>query len=63
MNVGPIQTYMIENEPEADYYLTSLFDKSEYRSMDVVHVRAAEHIKDERLKNYFINKARELLRS
>jgi hypothetical protein len=63
MSVGPIQSFMIENETYADDYLTALFEKPEYRSMDVVRIRAAEHIKDQRLRNYFINKATELLRS
>jgi hypothetical protein len=61
MSVGPIQSFMIENETYADDYLTALFEKPEYRSMDEVRQRAAECIKDERLKNYFINKAKEYL--
>jgi hypothetical protein len=61
MIVEPVRTYVIESEADADYYLTSLLEKPEYRSMDVVRIRAAEHIKDQRLKNYFINKARDIL--
>ena len=57
MNVGPIQSYMIESESEADDYLTALFEKPEYRSMDEAHMRAAKYIKDKHLKNYFITKA------
>ena len=59
MIVGPIQSYMIENETDADEYLTDLLKKPEYRSMDVVQTRAAKYIKDARVKNYFINKANE----
>jgi hypothetical protein len=29
MNVGPVQTFVIENESEADEYLTDLFAKPE----------------------------------
>ena len=57
MNVGPIQSYMIENEAEADDYLTALFEKPEYRSLGGVQMTAAKYIKDARLKNYFITKA------
>jgi hypothetical protein len=52
---------MIENETYADDYLTDLLKNPEYRSMDVVRARAAEYIKDPRVKNYFIDKAKELL--
>jgi len=58
MIVGPIQSYMIENETDADEYLTDLLEKPEYRSMGEVHMRVAKYIKDEPLKNYFINKAK-----
>ena len=59
MIVGPIGPYIIESEAEADDYLTALLEKSEYRSMDEVHMRAAKYIKDAHLKDYFINKAKE----
>jgi hypothetical protein len=58
MNVGPIQSYMIENESDADEYLTALLEKPEYRSMDEVRMRAAKYINDGYVKNYFINKAK-----
>jgi hypothetical protein len=61
MNVEAVRSYVIESEADADYYLTSLFEKPEYRSMDEAHIRAAHYIKDEHLKNYFINKAKALL--
>ncbi len=61
MIVGPIGPYVIESESEADDYLTALFEKPEYRSLDEVETRAAKYIKDERLKNYFINKAKALI--
>ena len=59
MIVGPIGPYVIESESEADEYLKALLEKPEYRSMNEVHMRAANYIKDEHLKNYFINKAKE----
>jgi hypothetical protein len=61
MIVGPIGPYVIESEFEADEYLTALLEKPEYRSMDEVHKRAAEYIKDEHLKNYFVNQAMDIL--
>jgi hypothetical protein len=61
MSVGPIRSYVIESESEADDYLRDLFEKPEYRSMDEVQMRAAKYIKDQRLKNYFINKAKAYL--
>jgi hypothetical protein len=57
MNVGPIQSFMIESESEADDFLTALFEKPEFRSMGEVQMSAAKYIKDARLKNYFITKA------
>jgi hypothetical protein len=63
MNVGPVQSYMIESEAEADNYLTALFEKPEYRSMDEVLARAAKYIKDPFVKDHFINKAKEYLKS
>ncbi len=61
MIVGPIQSFMIKNETYANDYLTDLFKTPKFRSMDVVYKRAADHIKDEHLKSYFINKAKAYL--
>jgi transcriptional regulator with XRE-family HTH domain len=58
-----VETFKIESEAEADDYLKDLLEKDEYRSMNVVEVRAQELIKDEHLKNYFINKAKEILKA
>jgi hypothetical protein len=58
MTVGPVEPFVIENESEADAYLKDLLAKHEYRSMDEVERRANKLIKDARLKNYFINKAK-----
>ncbi len=63
MSVSPIRSFTIENEIYADEYLTDLLKNPEDRSMDVVCVRADEYCKDERVKNYFINKAKEMLRA
>jgi hypothetical protein len=61
MTVGPIGPFVIENESEADTYLSDLLAKPEYRSIDEVHIRATKYIKDDHLRNYFINKAKEYL--
>jgi hypothetical protein len=56
-----VEPFMIENESEADSYVQALLAKPEYRSMDEVRVRAQKYIKDARLKEYFIDKARGIL--
>jgi hypothetical protein len=61
MTVGPIGQFTIDNEVEADDYLKALLEKPEYRSMDEARVRAEKYIKDDHLKNHFINRAKELL--
>jgi hypothetical protein len=58
-----VKSFMIENEFEADDYLRDLLAKHEYRSMNEVNMRAQKYIKDEHLKNYFINKARGILKN
>ncbi len=63
MSLGPIQSYVIENKVDADYYLNDLLKQPQYRSMDEVNLRAQKYIKDTQVKNYFINKATEILRS
>lgn len=62
MTVGPIETYKIETKTEADEYLKFLFEKQEYRSMDEVLMRARNHIIDEDIKTYFIQKAKIFLK-
>ena len=57
-----VQSFVIDNEYEADEYLTALLEKPEYRSMDEVIVRAQKYVKDDCLRIYFINKAKEILR-
>jgi hypothetical protein len=56
-----IMKYMIENEKEADAYLEELLDKKEYRSISEITCRAQDLIKDEALRNYFINKGKDML--
>jgi hypothetical protein len=62
MPIGPIGEFKIESESEADYYLRNLLAQHKYRSMDEVHSRARE-IKDPRIKLYFINKGKEMLKA
>lgn len=61
MGVGPIQSFKIESEDEADEYLTDLLKTPAYRSIGEVEARAAKYIKDPQLKNYFITKAQAIL--
>jgi hypothetical protein len=64
MALRPVGPFVIDNEIDADEYLTALFEKPDYRSTDEVHMRAEKYIKnDDHLKNYFINKTKELLNS
>ncbi len=58
-----VEPFMIENESDADEYVRALLEKHEYRSMNEVNMRAQKYIKDEHLKNYFINKAKEILKT
>jgi hypothetical protein len=61
MTVGPIETFTIENEIYADDYLTDLLTRPEYRSMDEVRRRAQKYIENDRLRDYFVNIAQEML--
>jgi hypothetical protein len=63
MPVGPIEPFAIENEQEADAYLSDLLANPDYRSMDEVRSRAQKFIKNVSLRTYFMNKGQELLKS
>jgi hypothetical protein len=63
VEIMTIEPFKIENESEADYYLSDLLAKPEYRSMNEVNMRAQKYITDAHLKNYFINKAKGILRT
>jgi hypothetical protein len=63
ISLSAIEAFKIENESEADEYLRALLAKKEYRSMDEVNLRALRYIKDKHLKTYFINRAKEILRT
>jgi hypothetical protein len=58
-----VEPFKIESESEADDYLRALLEKYEYRSMNEVTMRAHKYIEDEHLENYFINKAKEILKT
>jgi precorrin-6B methylase 2 len=58
-----VESFIIDSESAADEYLRNLLEKHKYRSMNVVTMRAQKYIKDEHLKNYFINKAKEILKT
>jgi hypothetical protein len=63
MPVGPVQSYVVEHETEADAYLRELFKTNENRSKDVVLVHAQRVTKDDRYRTYFVDKAAELLKA
>jgi hypothetical protein len=63
MSIGPVQSYVVEHETEADAYLRELFKTRENRSMDVVRAHAQRVTKDDRYRTYFVDKAAELLKA
>jgi hypothetical protein len=63
MSIGPVQSYVVEHESEADAYLRELFNTRENRSMDVVRIHAQRVTKDDRYRTYFVDKAAELLKA
>jgi hypothetical protein len=58
MNVSAVGPFTIEDQSAADEYLEALFENPEYRSMHEVRLRAAEYIRDKRVRDYFIEKAK-----
>lgn len=58
-----VEPFIIESESEADSYLKDLLEKNEYRSIDEIKMRAQKYIKDPNIKNYFINKGKEILKT
>lgn len=58
-----IESFSIDNESDADDYLKDLLANPEYQSIGEVNIRAQKYIKDENIKTYFINKAKEILRT
>ena len=63
MAAGPIEKLTLDNEQEADDYLRDLLMQPELRSIEEVEKRAKALIKDDRLRNRFIIKARATLAS
>ena len=58
-----ISPYKIESETEADSYLQDLLERSEYQSISEVEHRSIKLIDDEKLRKYFIEKAKSILNS
>jgi hypothetical protein len=58
-----VEPFKIENETEADEYLKDLLATPQYRSMNEVQIRAQNHITDAQLNKYFIDKAKDILKS
>ncbi len=55
------QSFKIENETDADFFLKDLLAKDENRSVSYIIVRAHNLIPDEVLRMYFINKGKQML--
>jgi hypothetical protein len=63
MAIGATNPFVIETEAEADEFLSELFQRSEYRSLDEAVKRAQRFVSDDRLKAYLIERARQLLKN
>jgi hypothetical protein len=62
MPIDPVAENTIEDENDADFELDELFKESSNRSMAAVVAHAQQLIfVDERIKEYFFNKAKEVL--
>ena len=57
MAIGPVESFKIESEAEADAYLKDLLAKPEHRSLTEVRVRMKSLIRDKRLQDYFVERA------
>ena len=63
MPIDPVADNTIEDENDADFELDDLFKEPQNRSMDAVTVHAQQLIfVDDRIKEYFFSKAKELLK-
>ncbi len=58
-----IESWTIDSEGEADDYLKDLLAKPEYRRLDEVLLRAQKYIPDARIRVYFIDKGKEMLKA
>lgn len=56
-----ITPFRIESEIEADAYLTALLAKKEIQSISEIEHIAIELVDDERLRSYFVEKAKATL--
>jgi hypothetical protein len=63
MPIGQTRSFTINSEGEADYCLKELFKIPGYRSMDVVNMNAQAYIANPRIKEYFVKKAKEILKT
>ena len=63
MPIDPVAENTIEDENDADFELDELFEEPSNRSMAAVVAHAQQLIfVDERIKEYFFNKAKEVLK-
>ena len=59
--IGVVTSFKIENDSEADEYLTDLLKRPEYRSMDEITRRAQKYVEDGELRKRFINRGKQML--
>lgn len=57
-----VESFSIDNEGEADKYLEALFKKPSGSSLDDLERRCTQYVKDVRIKTYFMDRGREMLR-
>ena len=57
------EPFRIDSESLADVYLKDLFKYPNNRSIEEVQFRAKMVIRDEHIKNYFLEKAEEMLKA
>jgi hypothetical protein len=61
--ISEIQSFRIDTESDADEYLDELLRDSKYRSMDEIEGRAQTLIKDEKIRDYFVERGKEKLKT
>lgn len=56
-----VQPFSLDNQEDADSYLSDLLKRPEYRSITEIEYRACKYIKDPALRDDFISKGRAAL--
>lgn len=58
-----VESFVIENESEADDYLKSLLWEPEYRSLSTINEHTGPRIKDDCIKQYFVRRGAEIMKN